>query len=58
MTKSIARGFKKALVDQCFNDVETFKYVITKLNIILTSEIKSMCSEKSTLCFREDLTMN
>ena len=46
MTKSIARGHKKGLVDQCFGDEETSFYIRKKSESIIRSEIKKMCSQE------------
>ena len=46
MTKSIARGHKKGLVDQCFGDKETSFYIRKKTESIIRSEIKKMCSQE------------
>lgn len=44
MSKSIARGHKKALVDQCFSDDEVHDYIMRKIRRILHAEMKEMCS--------------
>lgn len=44
MTKSIARGHKKGLVDQCFGDEETHTYIRKKTESIIRKEVKKMCS--------------
>ena len=46
MSKAIARRSKKSLVDHCFNEPATFKYLKKKIGTILRSEIKMMCSNK------------
>ena len=50
--KSITRGHKKGLVDQCFSDVETYCYVRNKFEHTICTEVKSMYSE-STFCTSE-----
>lgn len=45
LSKSIARGHKKGLVDQCFSDDETCKYIMKKLERTIRAEVKKMCSE-------------
>lgn len=46
MSKAIARGSKKSLVDHCFNEPATFKYLKKKIGTIIRCEIKTMCSNK------------
>ena len=44
MTKALARGSKKTVVDDCFKDSVTYEFVKRKLSRIITSEIKVCCS--------------
>lgn len=44
MTKSIVRGHKQQLVDQCFGDKQTRFYITKMLERIIRAEIKKMCS--------------
>ena len=46
MTKSIARGFKKGLVDQCFGDEVIHGYILKKTAQIIREEVKAMCSDE------------
>ena len=52
MGKSVARGSKKTLVDQCYDDLETRNYLMKKIGWIIMKEIKTMCSARvqSILC--------
>ena len=52
MGKSIARGSKKTLVDQCFSDPGTFPCLMKKLGRVLREEMKMMCSEKTASVLR------
>ena len=47
MVKSIARGSKFALVNQCFDDPDTNKYLIQKIERLVQHEVKVMCSINS-----------
>ncbi len=44
MGRSIARGSKQALVDQCFGDPEVHNYILKMTGQILRRELKAMCS--------------
>ena len=46
MGKCVARGSKKALVDQCYADPETKKFIMKKIGRVLKEEVKKMCSSK------------
>lgn len=46
MSKAIARGNKKTLIDNCFEDIRSFDFLKKKMCRVLSSEIKSMCSNK------------
>ena len=50
--KAVARGGRKSVVDECFKDPESRKYVVRKFGSLMQSEMKTMCSEKvdSILC--------
>ena len=52
MGRSIARGNKKTLVDQCYDDLETRYYLMKKIKRIIQKEMKTMCSKRmnSILC--------
>jgi len=52
MGKSIARGCKKKLIDQCYDDPDTRHRMLKKVGKILKSEIKVMCSEKTASILR------
>ena len=45
LSKSIARGHKRGLVDHCFCDPETQRYIMNKLNRQVRGEVKKMCSD-------------
>ncbi len=46
MSKTLARGNNKSVVDDCFKDEKMYVYLKKKLRRTLKSEIKSMCSNK------------
>lgn len=46
MSKALARGNKKTVVDDCFKDPKIHMYLKKKLGRVLKSEIKLMCSNK------------
>ncbi len=48
MGKCIARGSKKALVEECFNDNITRSYIFDKIGRLLCEDIRNMCSD--TVC--------
>lgn len=52
MGKSVARGSKKTLVDQCFSDPGTLPHLMKKLSRVLREEMKMMCSEKTVSVLR------
>jgi len=43
--KSLARGHEKGLVDQCFSDPETYKYIMKKFQRTVHAEVMKMCSK-------------
>ena len=47
MGKSIARGCKKSLVDQCYEDPVTRGLMMKKLEIVLKREMNVMCEVKT-----------
>ena len=51
MGKSIARGCKKSLVDQCYEDPVTRGLMMKKLQIVLKREMNVMCA-----VLRQDLS--
>ena len=46
MSKALARGSKKSVVDDCFSGPTLFKFVKKKIGSLLKYEIKLMCSNK------------
>ena len=42
LSKSIARGHKRGLVDHCFCDPETQRYIMNKLNRQVRGEVKNV----------------
>ncbi|SMN01816.1 hypothetical protein SPONN_108 [uncultured Candidatus Thioglobus sp.] len=46
MSKALARGSKKSVVEDCFKDPKIHMYLKKKIGRVLKSEIKSMCSNK------------
>ena len=47
MGKSIARGCKKSLVDQCYEDPVTRGLMMKKLEIVSKREMNVMCEVKT-----------
>ena len=56
MSKALARGCKKTVVDDCFSDTKTFAYLKIKLHRMLKNEIKMMCSNKVQSILRSSAT--
>lgn len=52
MGKSIARGSKKTLVDQCYSDPDTRPLMLKKIGRVLRAEMKTMCSQKTASILR------
>lgn len=44
--KAIARGSKKAVVEECFKDPVVKKHLMAKVGRVIHSELSAMCSEK------------
>lgn len=44
ISKAVARGHKKAVVDECFADPVLEKYIIQKIIRVVRFELKAMCS--------------
>ena len=55
MGKSIARGCKKSLVDQCYEDPVTRGIMMKKLEIVLKREMNVMCEVKTGSILRSGL---
>lgn len=47
MGRSIARGSKKSLIDQCHDDPETRKFMLNKIGRVLKGEMKIMSQVKT-----------
>ncbi len=45
MGKCIARGSKKALVNECFKDSQTSGYIFDKIGRLLRDDVRKMCSD-------------
>lgn len=56
MSKALARGNKKSVVDDCFKDPKIFTYLKKKLGRVLKAEIKKMCSNKVRSILRSTAT--
>ena len=52
--KCVARGSKKAIIDQCFKDPTTRIHLEKKLGSVLHSEVKAMCSDKVNSVLRSN----
>ena len=52
MGKSIARGCKKKLIDQCYDDPDTRNRMLTKIGRLIKAEVKVMCSQKTASILR------
>ncbi len=52
MGKSIARGSKKSLVEQCYEDPVTRSLMMKKIGIILKRELNVMCEMKTRSILR------
>ena len=46
LSKSIARGCKKGLIDQCFSDPETHQYILQTFEHTVRTEMTTMCSDE------------
>ena len=58
MSKALARGSKKSVVDDCFKDETMYKYTKKKIGRTLKSEIKLMCSDKVQSILRSTSSYN
>jgi hypothetical protein len=56
MSKALARGNKKSVIDDCFKDPKLFTYLKRKLGHVLKCEIKVMCSNKVKSILRSTAT--
>lgn len=54
MGKSIARGSKKKLIDQCYDDPDTRHIMLRKIGKIMKKEVKLICSEKTASVLRSE----
>ena len=52
MGRSIARGSKKTLIDQCYDDLETRKFMMKKVGRVLKGEMKIMSQVKTKSILR------
>ena len=52
MGKSIARGSRKTLIDQCYSDPQTLPLMLKKIGRVVRAEVKKMCSEKTASVLR------
>lgn len=58
MSKALARGNKKSVIDDCFKDPKTHTYLKKKLGRVLKSEIRVMCSNKVQSTLHSTTTCN
>lgn len=54
ISKAAARGHKKGVVDQCFEDTKIRDYIFSKVSRIIQSELKAMCSERVSSILRNE----
>ena len=46
--KAVARGSRQAMAVGCFNELETRKYLLKHMGVILRNELKVMCSDNTS----------
>ena len=46
MVKSLARGNKCAVIRECFEDADAEHFLIAKIETVVRTEVKAMCSDK------------